>query len=290
MNLISLTALCLLTVSRGVFTQDMKVPPGCKAAIDAKASYEGYADRIVHEKTGIELVLVGPGTFNMGAEGSSSDCVPVHPVMVAKPFYIGRTEVTNGQFKQFAATGYDGKTEVDPAYDLYILHLRGKSIMPTGDSFPVVYVSWENAKAFCRWAGGFDLPTEAEWECACRAGTATTFSFGDAARELDRYGWTVTNSKALPHEVAQLLPNARGLYDMHGNVWEWTLDDYIYRYDGAPADGSARLEGRMTKVLRGGSWSNGRSLYTQSSAARFSSAPGNASNDVGFRVVLRPRS
>jgi formylglycine-generating enzyme required for sulfatase activity len=282
-----LVSLGLLSVSQAA--PEMKVPAGCRAAPEAKPGYDGYADRVVHEKAGLELVLVAPGTFHMGAEGgeNSSSCAPVHPVTFAQPFYLGRTEVTNGSYRKFAATGYDGTKEVDPAYDLYLLHLRGRSIMPTGDDYPVIYVSWHHAKAFCAWAGGLDLPTEAEWEYACRAGTTATFSFGEDLQELDQYAWTLTNSQALPHPVAQLAPNPGGLYDLHGNVWEWTRDDYVYRYDGAPADGSARVEGRRTKVLRGGSWSNAALVVTQSSAARFNSAPGNASNDVGFRVVLR---
>lgn len=269
---------------------EVRVPDGCAPAEGAGAGYKGWADRIVHRKTGVELVLIAPGVFNMGMTGSSSDLLPVHKVTIGYPYYMGKTEVTNGQFKKFSDTGYDGMKDVDPAYDLYLLHLRGKSIMPTGDEYPVVCVSWKNTKAFCDWAGGLDLPTEAEWEYACRAGTTTVFSFGDDPKKLDQYAWTLTNAEARTHPVGQLLPNTWGLYDMHGSVWEWTLDDYIYQYDGAPADGSARIAGKMTKVLRGGSWSNSAAIVPTSCASRFNSAPGNASNDVGFRVVLRVKT
>ncbi len=280
--------LLFLVVSSG-FCQSMTVPDGCVPADGAKSGYGGYADKITHQKTGITLVLIAPGTFRMGAlvPGANSDVYPEHAVTIAYPFYIGRTEVTNSQFKPFFQTGYDGGKDVDPAYDLYARHLRGKSIMPTGNDYPMVYVSWKNAKAFCEWAKGLDLPSESEWEYACRAGTITRFYFGDTNDQIDKNGWTTRNSKGEFHPVAQLEPNPWGLYDMCGNVWEWTLDDYIYRYDNAPADGASRKEGKLTKSLRGGGWGNGGSEYVLSSYARFNSAPTNASNDVGFRVVLR---
>jgi len=265
----------------------MKVPPGCLAAQGAVASYEGYASRVIHQKTGIELALVPAGTFTMGLV-SRGECVPAHEVTIPKSLYIGKTEVTNGQYKKFIEErGYKGRPDVDPAYDLYLLHLRGKSIMPTGDDFPVVYVSWRNAKAFCQWTGNLDLPTEAEWEYCCRAGAATVYSFGDERTDYEEYGWATTNSEGHPHQVAQLKPNAWGLYDMHGNVCEWCLDDYIFRYDNAPTDGSARYDNRMTKVLRGSGWSAGTHTNPAAAGFRQNSAPANAGNDIGFRVVLR---
>jgi len=282
-------AAILVFASAAAFCQGMKTPAGCIPADGAKPGYGGYADKVVHQKTGIMLVLIAPGTFQMGAlaPGANSDVYPGHTVTIKYPFYIGRTEVTNGQFKPFYQTGYDGVKDVDPAYDLYARHLRGKSIMPTGDNYPMVYVSWKNAKAFCDWAGGLDLPSESEWEYACRAGTSTFFYFGDDKNQIDKYAWTTRNSNGEPHPVAQLQPNPWGLFDMCGNVWEWTLDDFIYRYDNAPADGTPRVEGKLTKCLRGGGWGNGADEHVLSSYSRFNSAPTNASNDVGFRVVLR---
>ncbi len=260
--------------------QDMKVPQGCVAAVEATVSYEQYASHVIHRKTGIELVLVPAGLFTMLGSGQRE-------VTFAGPFYISKTEVTNAQYKHFIdQSRYEGRPEVDPVYDLYLLHLRGKSIMPTGDDFPVVYVSWHNAKAFCAWAG-LDLPSEAEWEYCCRAGTTTIYSFGDEPNAYEQYGWALNNSEGHPHEVAQLKPNAWGLYDMHGNVWEWCLDDYIQNYDDAPTDGSARYDNRMTKVLRGSGWGCSTRAYPASAAARLNSAPTNAANDIGFRTVLR---
>ena len=279
---------CILLIPAALCAQGLKVPDNCSPATGSKPGYAGYADRVIHLKTGIEMVLIAPGNFNMGeTRNSFTSSSPVHRVTISRPFYIGKTEVTNSQFKKFSGTGYDGAKDVDPAYDLYVRQLRGLSIMPAGDDYPVVYVSWKNAKAFCKWSDGLDLPSEAEWEYACRAGTTTLFSFGDDDSQLSKYAWTLVNAEAFPHPVGRLLPNAWGLYDMHGNVWEWTLDDFAKYSPSTPADGSPWIEGKMTKVLRGGSWSNSSVAYTAGCATRFNSAPGNAANNVGFRVVLR---
>ena len=274
----------------------MQTPPGCSPARAASAAADGWANYVVHAKTGIELVRVPAGRFTMGATGASSAAEPPHQVTIALPFYIGRTEVTNAQYRRFVdATGYDGKPDTDPAYDLYLRHWRGQGLMSTADEYPVVWVSWLNANAFCHWAG-LALPTEAEWEYACRAGTATTYYNGDDPKGFDAIGWALANSNALTQPIGQKQPNAWGLHDLLGNVWEWCEDDYVWRYDGAPADGSARIGNprAMTRLLRGGSWSNASWPVVCGSASRFNSAPGNASNDVGFRVVLgrtggRPR-
>ena len=255
----------------------------CSTAMGAETRFDGDADRIVHEKTGIELVLIPAGSFTMGLPRHA---VPLHQVEIKSPFYISTTEVTNAAYRRFVQeSGYESKNDTDPAYDLYLRHWRGKSLMSTDDDYPIVWVSWKNAKAFCEWAG-LKLPTEAQWEYACRAGTTTIFYCGDDELALGDYGWCVHNSGAVTHPVAGKKPNAWGLYDTIGNVWEWVEDDYVNGYEGAPADGSARIEGKMSKVLRGGSWSNTTWSWVCGSGARFNSAPGNASNDVGFRVVL----
>lgn len=285
-NLITTLALLLLTTS--AFAQAPVAPEGCIPPPDAKAGYGGNADKIVHTKTGVELILIAPGTYQMGgAPGTeTAGAYPSHSVTIAYPFYIGRTEITNKQFRPFTKTDYDGARDCDPEYDLWVKHFRGKSIMPTGDDYPMVWVSWKNAKAFCEWAGGLDLPSEAEWEYACRAGTTTTYHWGEDLKPADKHAWTLQNSKRKTNQVALLEPNAWGLYDMAGNVWEWTLDDYD-EYSKAPTDGSAREAGLMTKVLRGGGWGSGAHPYSVSSVGRYFSAPTNASNDVGFRVVIR---
>ena len=293
----------LLTVAWGgaAVADELKIPAGCVAADSAKPGPAGYADRVIHEKTGIELILMPAGTFTIGTDdpNASSSPKPARQVTVTRPFYIGKTEVTNGQYRRFmeARPDYDGQADTDPAYDLYLRHMRGKSVMSDADEYPVVYVSWHNAKAFCQWAG-LALPGEAQWEYACRAGTTTKFSFGDDLADIPRYAWVDLAAGHHTHPVATKLPNPWGLYDVHGNVWEWCADDYIYNYEDAPADESIRRDpNSQTKPLRGGSWSTGpcRSLertpawfYSTAlgSVSRFNIAPGNAWYDRGFRVIL----
>ena len=282
--------LAILTANAFCATEpgSLIVPQGCTAgpnAIPEPYTNTGYANTIIHQKTNIELVFIPAGDFMMGDEFRK----PVHKVTFAKPFYMGKVEVNNAQYKLFDATGYQGEKDTDPAYELYLLHLRGKSIMPTDDDCPVVWVSWHNAMAFCKWSGQLALPTEAQWEYACRAGTTTRYYFGDdsAVNKHTEYAWSLHNSESKTHPGAQLKPNNWGLYDMIGNVWEWTLDDYNLGYKEAPTDGSANITGAPTKPLRGAAWDYGTTVnWLASSGVRYSFAPGNALNDVGFRAVL----
>ena len=294
MNLVLCTSIALLAA-------DLKSPPGCIVAERAVLAEHGYADRVIHEKTGSELVFIPAGPFTMGPDdrNAAAQTTPARQVTITRPFYLGKTEVTNGQFRRFtkANPAYDGKADVDPNYDLYLRHFRGKSVMSAADPFPVVYVSWHNANAFCVWAG-LALPSEAQWEYACAAGTTTRFSFGDDLADLHRYAWVDLAAGHRTHPVATKRPNPWGLYDMHGNVWEWCADDYIDQYRDAPPDETRRRNPHsQTKPLRGGSWSTGpsRSLERTPSwwfstavgtISRFHVAPGNAHHDRGFRVLL----
>ena len=278
--------------------QPLKTPIGCRVAEGAKASPEGYADLIIHEKTGLEMILVPTGEFTMGSG------VGVHQVTIGEPFYMGKTEVTNAQFRRFVeATGYDGTGDryPDPDVDLYLRHWRGTSIMSPVDDYPVVWVNWKNAKAFCKWAG-LALPSESQWEYACRGGTTTPYYFGEDKNEFARYGWSNTSKEYHTHSVAGKLPNAWGLYDMAGNAWEWVEDDYasdqfvhlhpttpkdvvpILRFSKPPTDGSPRIADMLTKVLRGGSWHTNE--FACQSSTRYNLAPVNAAADIGFRVIL----
>ena len=260
--------------------EGLKFPEGCRPAEGAKTVLGGYADRIVHEKTGIEMVLILPGRCRIGRIKA------VHNVTIRSAFYIGKTEITNGQYRTFLDTsGYDGKGDADESYDLYLRHFRGKSIMSSEDDFPVVWVSWKNAKAFCTWAG-LALPSEAQWEYACRAGTVTSYYFGEDEKEFDKYGWALVSKEYHTHPVAGKLPNAWGLYDMLGNVWEWAEDDFFEDQTSGPVDDMARLAGRMTKVIKGGCWGNGVKPYATGSGSRYGNAPINASAEIGFRAIL----
>ena len=266
--------------------QKLKAPDGCVPAAQAKATESGWADRVIHQKTGSEMVYITPGTFTMGSVSPAP-----YEVTIAAPYYMGQTEVTNAQYRRFLkASGYDGKSDTDDHYDMYLRHFRGKSLMSADDNYPVVWVSWQNARAFCAWAG-LTLPSEAQWEFACRAGTTSRFFYGDSEETFSQYGWASSNSGGLTHSVARKKPNAWGLYDMHGNVWEWAEDDFAYDHYPHPkiarvTDGSARIEGRLTKSLRGGSWSNTTTFWVSGSEGRSNSAAGIARNNVGFRVVM----
>jgi formylglycine-generating enzyme required for sulfatase activity len=159
--------------------------------------------------------------------------------------------------------------------------------------YPVIVVSWEDAVRFSQKLNdllglsnqyGYRLPTEAEWEYAARAGTTTDYGFEGGASVLGEYAWYGENAGGHPHVVGQKQPNTFGLYDMHGNIWEWCQDHYHNNYEGAPVDGSAwEDDGEAAdRVIRGGSWYHS-DIYCRS-ARRFRGAPGSRSNFVGFRL------
>lgn len=227
--------------------------------------------RTIQNRYGIEMVLIPPGSFIMGSTHGNDNERPVHRVTISYFFYMGRTEVTQAQGQQVMGS--------NPS------HFKG-------DNLPVEQVSWDDAQAFVDKLNQlhdsyfYRLPSEAEWEYACRAG-----STGDYADALDSMAWYSDNSGGTTHEVGTKQANAFGLYDMHGNVWEWCEDWYHSSYNGAPLDGSAWLNGGEQKyrVLRGGSWFSHGSNYTRS-AYRGWYSPELRFNYVGFRVVAVART
>jgi len=217
---------------------------------------------VVHEKTGIEMVFIPAGEFEMGSRMGVS-ARPAHTVRITKPFYLGRYEVTQEQWQRSMGS--------NPSYF-------------KGDRNPVDSVSWYDCDEFLSKAGGgLCLPTEAQWEYACRAGTTTPFSFGDDSDDLGRYAWYGRNSEGKTHPVGGKLPNAWGLYDMHGNVWEWCSDWFHKDYyrQSPPDDPQGSSSGRM-RVLRGGFWVDVPG-YCRSDY-RYYSAPAYALDYNGFRV------
>lgn len=159
-----------------------------------------------------------------------------------------------------------------------------------GDNLPVENISWDDAVEFCRKLSlitgkQYRLPTEAEWEYACRAGTT-----GDYTGSINVMGWYGKNSNSRTHPVGMKQANAWGLYDMHGNLWEMCADRYHDSYNGAPADGSAWLSGgdSRLRILRGGSWRIDVSYLR--SAHRAKPSPEYSSDDYGFRVVAVART
>jgi formylglycine-generating enzyme required for sulfatase activity len=218
------------------------------------------------------LVLVPSGSFRMGSsdgeEGRYSMEGPQHEVTVSRPFYMGAHEVTQTQYEAVVGT--------NPS------HFKGSNN-------PVDCVSWNDAIEFCKAISNPDgvtirLPTEAEWEYACRAGSSGRFCFGDPNSDLGEYAWYFGNAGSETHPVGQKKSNAWGLYDMHGNVWEWCADNWHVGYKDAPTDGSAWQGTNPFHVVRGGSWhSNPRHCC---SPLRYALAPDSQFNYLGFRVVF----
>ncbi|SFM25279.1 Formylglycine-generating enzyme, required for sulfatase activity, contains SUMF1/FGE domain [Methanolobus profundi] len=226
---------------------------------------------------GMEFTLIPAGEFYMGTNSTPIVAFddPMHKVTIDNAFYMAEYEVTQSQW---AAIMND-----DPSYF-------------KGDELPVEQVSWYDAQEFIERLNEIEntdkyrLPTEAEWEYACRAGTSTDLSFTDEATDLDTYGWSdsygwcALNSNSTTNPVGQKEPNSWGLYDMHGNVWEWVQDTWENNYEGAPADGSAWEEGDLSnRVGRGGSWMDGPNICK--SHFRGSLDANSTSNVLGFRVV-----
>ncbi len=223
----------------------------------------------------MEFMPIAAGSFQMGSNSGDSDEKPVHTVRLSKPFWMSSKEVTQRQYKQVM-----GK---NPS------HFQGLEN-------PVEKVSWNDAVSFCkklteieRKAGrlpdGFEytLPTEAQWEYACRSGTT-----GKYAGDLDSMAWYSENSGSKTHPVGTKQANPWGLYDMHGNVWEWCLDDWHGSYDGAPPNGSRWGDGSGSyRVYRGGSWSYSSSYCRSADRGRYS--PGSAGSRLGFRPLVLER-
>ena len=199
-----------------------------------------------------------------------------HPVALTHDFWLGQYEVTQGEYA--AVTG------------------KKPSYFPGDTNRPVERVTYVDALAYCsavtereRTAGhlspgyAYRLPSEAEWEYACRAGTTNLYSFGDAATNADQYAWTLENSDATTHPVGLKRPNAWGLYDMHGNVWEWCSDWFADYPATNLVDPVGPTRGKF-KVFRGGSWNHAVELAR--SRNRFMMAPTNGIYFVGFRLAL----
>jgi formylglycine-generating enzyme required for sulfatase activity len=216
-----------------------------------------------------EMVELPAGSFDMGSDSGEADEKPVHRVTIAKPFAIGKTEVTQAQWHAVMGN--------DPSY-----------FTACGDACPVEQVSWNDAQAFIQKLNAktgkqYRLPNEAEWEYACRAGNQQEYCGSDNA---DSVSWSSFNSGSFffntPHPVATKQGNAFGLYDMSGNVWEWVEDSYHDNYTGAPVDGSA-WEGGSMHVLRGGSWGYDQKYGRAASRSKF--GPSYRYYSYGFRLA-----
>lgn len=227
---------------------------------------------------GIVLVPISPGAFSMGlAEGDGQEHAGSlnHQVVLTHPFWMARTELTRRESERIQ--GVDASD-------------------PSDAELPVTSITWQEASNLCvaltkreRLAGrvprGYEyrLPTEAEWEYCCRAGTEGAYSFGEDADQLREYGWFMDNSRKQVHPVASKRPNAWGLYDMHGNAAEWCLD-WIGPYPTGSAVDPVGVESGQLRVLRGGSAL--LKPYECGSAWRSGCFPANKSKFWGVRIVL----
>jgi formylglycine-generating enzyme required for sulfatase activity len=235
----------------------------CVALVSARAASGGQRAMApgavkVHPKDGLKYVWIPPGKFSMGCSPGDSECQPderPHEVTLTKGFWLGQTEVVQSAYEKFSTRNLSRHR---------------------GPNLPVETVTWDEANTYCQTIGG-RLPTDAEWEYAARAGT-TASRYGD----LDRIAWHAGNADARTHDVATKEPNAWGLYDMIGNVVEWTADWYDEKYwDTAPAtDPPGPSTGRFRSV-RGGGRNPGPGSYRVSFRGRFN--PMGLS--FGFRCV-----
>ncbi len=274
----------------------------------------------------LKLVLIPAGRFLLGSPEAAADRdkdeVP-HEVTISKPFYMGVTHVTVDQFAAFVKdSGYKTDAEKDGwsfgfeikdgKFDFKKVNgcsWRNPGFDQKGDH-PVVQVSWNDAQAFCAWLSkksgkAVVLPTEAQWEYACRAGTKTTYPWGD--NPDDGKGWANCADQSLAKElpnappdweffnwddgavftspVGSFKPNAFGLHDMIGNAWQWCQDRYG-DYQPSPATDPTGAATGARRVLRGGSWAN--MPWTCRSACRYSRNPDYRINNIGFRVAVTP--
>jgi formylglycine-generating enzyme required for sulfatase activity len=234
----------------------------------------GWAWRVRDTATQVEMLLVPPGTFQMGCimGSNQSECAfteqPVHQVTLTNAFYLGRYEVTQAQW--VATMGSN------PSY------FRGQS---DSASRPVEQVSWNSSQGYLS-GTGFRLPTEAEWEYACRAGTQTPFYNGSTDDStLGTLAWWLSNSSSQTRPVGGKLANAFGFHDMLGNVWEWVNDWYGDYTAEAQTNPTGPVSG-SDRVHRGGSW--GTPTFLVRSSRRWSNTPGGTFGNVGFRVARNP--
>ena len=258
-----------------------------RAVAKARSNMASRALASVHKTTitnsiGMQLKLIPAGEFLMGSPETEPGRQPYetqHRVRITRPFYLGIHTVTQSQWTSVMGS--------EPWV--------GEARFNIGTDYPATYVSHDDAVEFCsklssREGATYRLPTEAEWEYACRAGTKTAYSFGDTAGQLEQYAWFCENAfevgEQYAHRIGEKLPNAFGLYDMHGNVWEW-CSDWFGEYLGGTLDDLAGLlvSSASHRVYRGGCWASFAEVCR--SAYRGWLVPSSRSLDrFGFRVVM----
>jgi formylglycine-generating enzyme required for sulfatase activity len=251
---------------------------------EAVTEDKGVDRRTFTNSIGMKFVLIPAGSFMMGSppdESSRGDDERQHRVTLTKGFYMGVTEVTQRQWRQIMGN--------NPSH-----------FQDCGAECPVEFVSWNDCQEFVQRlnqsevGNGYRLPTEAEWEYACRAGSITGFANGSITQtgcghdaNLDVMGWYCGNSGKKPHPVAQRKPNAFGLYDMHGSIWEWCQDWYGIYPSGHVSNPTGPSSGSY-RVLRGGGWHE--DVEGCRSATRVGRSPGSMAGTIGFRLARTPNA
>ena len=240
-----------------------------------------FQDRLEDGSQGPEMVWLPAGGFLMGSPDTDkmadADERPRHDVHIVRPFAIGCFPVTFAEYDRFCADAGREQPQ-DQGW--------GR------DRRPVINVCWEDAVAYCLWLSAqtgrtYRLPSEAEWEYACRAGTRTPWSFGDDEKALGDHGWLDGDLGGQTHPVGEKRANPWGLHDMHGNVWEWVQDHWNDDYQGAPDDGTAWETPRgQWRVARGGCWIF-HAWYCRS-AQRYHWEPASRNVWLGFRLARGP--
>lgn len=294
----------------GLRPQFIRTPPSVvltkKSALQKK----------VTNRIGMEFALIQEGSFLMGSHVSPEEIAlrhgvdtdfykseyPVHTVKISESFYLQTTEMTVGQWRKFInETGY--KTEAEEyggawIWGGFVTFERDKKSYWNNPGFfqdddhPITCVTWDDAQELIKWLNRIDinhkhrLPSEAEWEYACRAGSITDYSFGDDSSVLCEYAWYASNAEGRPEMVGTRKPNPWGLHDMHGNVKEWVEDDWHENYVGAPTDGRPWIDEPRgeTRVVRGGCWV--LSGYNCRSGYREGDFPYFPCQTTGFRVAM----
>ncbi|MBC7817344.1 MAG: SUMF1/EgtB/PvdO family nonheme iron enzyme [Planctomycetaceae bacterium] len=289
-------------------------PPPAVAPFDApkaRTQQEAWAKHLgttveTANSAGAKMILIPPGEFLMDSSNEQLASVvkevaaahgqdfaermkrteqPQHRVVLSKPFWMGATEVTIGQFRKFAeATKHQTHAEKKVKDAKSWTYLKpGYAVT---DESPAAAVTWADAGAYCRWLSEqepatYRLPTEAEWEYACRAGTTSAYYSGDTL--LDSHEWSIRNSDVKAHPVATKRPNPFGLFDMHGNLSEWCRDRFDHAwYAKSPSTDPTGPESGAAYALRGGNWDNNSFLR---SAYRIGKAEDVFHYTIGFRVV-----
>jgi formylglycine-generating enzyme required for sulfatase activity len=269
----------------GLYQVNCTVPVGVIGELDVQVTVLGQSSKParmlvstggIAGSLGIEFVQIQPGEFTLGCSPGDGDCdpgeSPAHRVRITRPFQMGKYEVTQEQWK--AAVGSN------PSFF-------------RGDTLPVEQVSWNDLQGFLQRLNArndgfrYRLPTEAEWEYAARAGTTGKYAGASALADA---AWYSGNSGGRTHPVGQKRPNAWGLYDMLGNVWEWCQDWYdVSYYSSSPAENPAGPSSGRQRMLRGGSWAlQGPVARLGRVSSRYWLAPGFRSSLFGFRVVREP--